>query len=795
MTGGAAELRTAAEVRNLSIDQAQQHDAVHLQGVVTFFDETLFSRFIQDNTAGIYLRESTNTPWLVPGQLVQVDGTASPGEYAPIVVPESVRIVGEAQLPPAMPVSFEQLASGSEDSQFVEITGIVRTVHLDESSQHHLIEITTGGGRLFAYAKTLPVQETGDLVDSTVRVRGVCSTQFNRQRQLFAIRLMVPRPQDLVIEVPAPKESFSVATRHIGSLLQFTPEGSYGHRVKISGTVVYHQPGSLLFLEDGHEGIQVHSRQTNALQIGDLVEVIGFPDQGVYTPALDDSVYRRIAAGTPPEPAAISQDAALKGAYDCRLVRISATLLDRAQHTREQFLVLESDGFIFHAYLHNLKEGEDAFVHLANGSRVSVTGVCLIEPGEWRAGESWRAKSFRILLRSAHDVAVLRTPSWWTLRRVVWIMGGLLIVVLATFAWVAVLRRRVREQTGIIREQLQVEAALKQHYLDLFENANDMVFTHDLTGRITSTNGVGERLLQRSREQLLSMNLLELVAEDQRAAARHWLDQVIKGAEPATAEWDFVNGSEQRVKLEISSRLFEQNGKEPQVEGIARDVTERRRLERELLDVSNREQRRIGHDLHDGVCQQLAGIAYRVEILGDKLQEHGAPEAAEAENIQAMINDATVQARGVARGLFPVRLEENGLVSALEELADNAAARFKIACTFECTQPPSVVDNDTALHLYYTAQEALLNAARHSQATRVQLSLKPEGQRFKLIVSDNGTGLRLSGNGTGGMGIRIMRYRAKVIGATLDIRSEPGRGTDIICTFAPTKPEVASRKS
>ena len=241
-------LRTAAAIRALPYDQAERHQPVQIRGVVTFFDEALFSRFIQDSTAGIYLRESARIPSLQPGQVVEVVGTTSPGEYAPIIVPQSVTVVGQAELPVAKTnVNYEQLASGKEDSQFVEIAGIVRSVRLDDSSGFHLIDIATGGGRLSVYARELPVKLTGELLDSTVRVRGVCSTRFNHQRQLFAIRLMVPRPEDLVIELPAPPDPFSVAARPIGSLLQFAPQETYGHRVKVAGTVIYYESAKVLF--------------------------------------------------------------------------------------------------------------------------------------------------------------------------------------------------------------------------------------------------------------------------------------------------------------------------------------------------------------------------------------------------------------------------------------------------------------------------------------------------------------------------------------------------------------------
>lgn len=450
----AQELQTAAAVRGLTVGQAQQHPPVKLRGVVTFFDENLYSRFIQDETAGIYLRESGNTPVLEVGQLVEVEGVASPGEYAPIIEPRRVQILGAAPLPAPKPVTYEQLASGKEDSQFVEIAGIVRSVQWLEASQHHLIEIATGGGRLSVFVRQLPVQRTEELIDSTVRVRGVCSTLFNHRRQLFAIRLMVPRPEDLGIEQPAPAQPFSIAARPIASLLQFAPQETFGHRVKVVGTVIYYEAGRALFLQDGEQGLEVQTRSREPLQLGDRVEALGFVGQGEYTPVLQDAIYQKVTAGEPPAPKRVTPDEALKGTHDCRLVQIAAKLLDRALHGSERSLILQEGETIFRAYLKQA-DGQDVFAGLENGSRILVTGVCRIEPGEWWAGEQWRAKSFRVQLRSVSDVLVLQAPSWWTLKKVLWIAAALGFVTLAAFSWVVVLRRQVIERTRQLEMQIQ----------------------------------------------------------------------------------------------------------------------------------------------------------------------------------------------------------------------------------------------------------------------------------------------------------------------------------------------------
>jgi two-component system sensor kinase FixL len=247
-------------------------------------------------------------------------------------------------------------------------------------------------------------------------------------------------------------------------------------------------------------------------------------------------------------------------------------------------------------------------------------------------------------------------------------------------------------------------------------------------------------------------------------------------------EWDFLTGSGKRVRLETSTKLVNHDGQEVEVEGIARDVTERHRLEKEILDVSTREQRRIGHDLHDGVCQQLAGIAVLADILADKLAEHFRPEAGDAQKITHLVKQANHQTRGVARGLFPVRLEENGLVSALEELAQNAGAYYHTRCEFACNSPVSVRDHSAAQHLYFIAQEAVLNAAKHGNAGLIQVRIEPAaGQGCILTVRDNGKGLPQPSMPGPGMGVRIMKYRARMIGATIAVESSPGEGTVVIC--------------
>ncbi len=786
------EIRSIAVIRALSAEQASQHLPVRLQGTLSFFDTNLFAYFLQDDTGGVYLVYNLDTnlpalnphlPLLATGNKVEVEGETSRGEFAPVVVLKHVTLLGTGVLPTAKKVSFEDIATGQQDSQFVEVNGIVRSVDFDAHENHYHLKIATGGGFLTVYMnKSFLASKVDNLVSSKVRIRGICTSWFNLQRQFCDLRLLVTSPQDFQVETPALENPFEQPGQRIEQLLQFVPQWPRGEWTKVTGTVTYRRDDDTIYIQDEKEGLFVETAHAGTLLPGNIVEILGFPAKGLFTPKLEDAIFRKVADGQVPEPINTTTDEILKGTYDCRLVRIQGTVIDRTRYGREQFLVVQSGGFIFDAFLEHKNDGSN-FSYLENGSQIAVVGVCVIDPGNNNIGQDWSAKSFRLLMRSANDITLLARPPWWNLRRMLWAVTALVAGVLLTFAWVVILRRRVRLQTAIIRRQLETEATLKERYEDLLENANDMVLTHDLQGRITSINSTGEQWLGQDRKEIITRNLLSFIVEEQRDAAAQWLEQIIVKKELAPVEWDFLVPGGQRLRLEISARLISQPGKADEVESFARDITERKKLEREILQISNREQRRIGHDLHDGVCQQLAAIAYRVDMLADQLAEKQIPEADETIRIGGLVNEVMAQTRSVARGLFPVRLEEAGLVLALEEIAVNAGRLFRIHCEFSCVTPHPQLETTAALHLYYITQEMVLNAVKHGKATEISVTITRHQERFLLTVRDNGQGFAITDRASDGMGIRIMRYRAQVIGATLDLKSEPGKGTQVICTF------------
>jgi two-component system, LuxR family, sensor kinase FixL len=171
-------------------------------------------------------------------------------------------------------------------------------------------------------------------------------------------------------------------------------------------------------------------------------------------------------------------------------------------------------------------------------------------------------------------------------------------------------------------------------------------------------------------------------------------------------------------------------------------------------------------------------------VLEAELAAEGHAQAPQAGRILAQVQEALERARRLARGLAPVELEAEGLATALQELAEGAAQLFGIRCVFRAEARVALADAAAATHLYRIAQEALTNAVKHGRATRVVISLMEAGDRFKLTVRDDGRGFRSTVAAGPGMGLRIMRYRAAMIGASLEVRSAPGAGATVTCAFA-----------
>lgn len=226
---------------------------------------------------------------------------------------------------------------------------------------------------------------------------------------------------------------------------------------------------------------------------------------------------------------------------------------------------------------------------------------------------------------------------------------------------------------------------------------------------------------------------------------------------------------------------------------LTREMAERERLEGEILKVSEREQRRIGHDLHDSLCQHLTATALAGQVLSEKLAVKSLPEAADADKIVDLVEEGITMARDMARGLLPVEMETEGLMAAFQELAASLTERSRTRCEFQLEAPVLIQDDATATHLYRIAQEAASNAIRHGKAKHIVIGLSERDGQVALTVQDDGVGLPETWSKSKGLGIRIMAHRAAMAGGTLSVLPAPAGGTIITCLLprTPALPESA----
>jgi len=339
--------------------------------------------------------------------------------------------------------------------------------------------------------------------------------------------------------------------------------------------------------------------------------------------------------------------------------------------------------------------------------------------------------------------------------------------------------------TGFVRditERKQAEKALR-HYAALVESSDDAIIGKNLEGYVTSWNKGAEAVFGYAREEMVGKHISILIPADRKDEEPEILEKIKRGE--SVDHYETIRRRKDGRLIDISvtiSPIRDAEGKIIGASKVARDITERKRLEREILEISDREQRRIGHDLHDGLCQHLAGIELMSQVLEQKLTPQSKDAAKRAGDIAKNVREAISQTRSLARGLSPVTLESEGLTSALHELAVNTEKLFNVKCHFDGDSHAVVPNHAVATHLFRLAQEAVSNSVKHGKAKNISIHLKTDPGRIYLAVNDNGRGIPTKFPKSKGMGLRIMQFRTGMIGGTLTIERNAGGGTSVICS-------------
>jgi PAS domain S-box-containing protein len=685
------------------------------------------------------------------------------------------------------------MLSTAEDSQWVETQGVVRRV---ERQQGLLtIDVAVPGGRLRALVPDNHTPAPNELVDAEVRIRGACGADFNHKLQLVGILLYVPGLQQIEVLKP-PEDPFAKDVQPIETVARFAPQRSLGRRIRVQGIVTL-QDAKTIYLSDGKTGLRIESAEPAVFKPGDRLDVAGFPRVSDYTLTVEDAVCRRIGRQAPLTPIPVTVEQILSGDYDSLPVSIEGRLLGRSVLADNQTLVLKNGRAVFGAFIrqpHGATLGANGLTAAPAGSVLRVAGICVADKDE-----NEHDQAFRVLLQSANDVVIVRQPPWWTVPKALGALGVLALAILGVLAWVVVLQR---------------QATLEQRYHNLVEHANDIIFTLDLKQTLTSLNQAGERILGYTRKEAGGLPLARLLPPVWREKIGEAARCVSIGEPYPNREWEFVAKDGRRTPVEVSLQAIRQRGRPVGLLGIARDISERKRAEDEMLhakeaaEAANRAKSEFVANMSHELRTPLNAVIGYSEMLQEIAEERGEQDMLldlrriqiAGKHLLGLINDvldlSKIEAGKVQLSTerFAVAPVIHDVAGTLQPLVEKNANRLEVACAEGLGY--MVADQIRTRQVLFNL---LSNACKFTERGLVRLEAKRvRGESANWVefrVVDTGIGMsrelidRLyrpfmqadasttKKYGGTGLGLAISRRLCQMMGGSLSVESQLGQGS------------------
>ncbi len=470
---GALRLLTAAgDVHQLKREEAQRGYPVRLRGVVTSVLPEHQAFTVQDAARGLYVVDASENRSAPPriGDFLEIEGTTDPGLFAPVVNAQRVRGLGAGHLPEPVRPAWDQLMNGSLDGQYVEVQGIITTV------RSNTVALLTRGGVIRTELRVLGAKpaEMGRYENALVRIRGCLFALWDYETHQVKTGEIRIYGADILVDEAAPADLFSAPTKTAAELRLFDPQAGVFRRVRVAGQIVHIGSGEY-FLMDHRHGVRFVVKQPAALEIGDCVEVVGFPDLwGSASPVLREASARKTGRAVLLEARPLEAASLMRSDNDSTRVRVEGLLVSLRASGPEQVLEMQSGMRSFTA---RLKAREESMPSLPPGSRLELTGVYAGQGGNPTGLRD--VASFELFLNAPADIQVLARPPWWTLKRLLVSLGALACL-LAMFAlWVTQLRRQVDQRTTELgaqiraRERVEHQRALEQERTRIAQDLHD----------------------------------------------------------------------------------------------------------------------------------------------------------------------------------------------------------------------------------------------------------------------------------------------------------------------------------
>ena len=805
---GLAALTTAEQVRELTADQANQGYPVRLRAVVTYTDHFNGDLFVQDATAGIYVNSGKGNLTFQSGELLEIEGVTEEPDFAPQIAKPRCRVLGRAPLPRPRKVRLDDLLSTREDSQWVQLEGIVEDLATER--EWLKLDLLIEGRILLVYIMDPAGLDIDRLVDTKVRVTGVCASLYNLKNQLIGVRLDVPTARQVSVEELPLADPFSVPIRPISSLLAFTARNTLEHRVRVQGTVTLQRPMDV-FIQDGSQGLCILSLPRVLLRPGDRVDVVGFAEIGEDTPVLRHALYRRIGSAPLPPPIRVTAREAQAGTFDTLRVSVDGILRDVRHSEIDRILVLQDGDVLFEARIVESKVRGD-WSWLIPGSRLRLTGICSVHVDRNRNPDA-----FSILLDSPDRVVVLARPSWWTLRNtavILALVGGLTLVI---GVWVVVLRRRVRAQTEVIRRRLENEAALEKRFQYVARATNDTIWDWDMvTQQVGWNSGIRDTFRYPADKVGRSVDWrYGCFHPDDRERVQHSLQALIAGGgETWSAEYRFLCGDGQYAYvLDRGYFMRDNSGRALRMIGATMDLTARKQTEKEMqqaketAEAANRAKSEFVANMSHEIRTPMNGILGMTELaLGTELtpeqREYLVIVKGSADSLLGVINDILDFSK-IEAGKLDLETIEFKLRGSIHETLKMLAPRahekgLELNFTIGSDVPDALVGDPSRLRQILL--NLLVNALKFTESGEINLRVERESVvegsvSLHFSVEDTGIGIpaekqarifdafsQADGSttrrfGGTGLGLTISRQLVQMMGGRIWMESVPGGGS------------------